>query len=194
LQLARGDVQAALRDGGRGAAGGGFRDRLRAALIVAEVALSLLLLFGAGLLIRSAIALQRVHPGFDVNGVLTARFTLPETSYADPVKESDALRRISDAASQLAGVTSSAVTSYVAMGGGGGTNGLIPEGKPADGTFYIPAVLRLTTPGFFAAMRPPSWKGAGSPAADGAAGQRGRIFSGRLAARAFPGQAAFGSR
>jgi hypothetical protein len=194
LQLARADVQATLRDGGRGAAGGGLRDRLRAALIVVEVALSLLLLVGAGLLIRSAIALQHVHPGFDVNGVLTARFTLPETNYADPVTEGEALRRINDAASQLAGVTASAVTSYVAMGGGAGTNGLIPEGKPADGTFYIPAVLRLTTPGFFAAMQTPILKGRGFTDDDRAAGQRVMIVSANFAARAFAGQDAVGKR
>jgi predicted permease len=194
LRLARADVQSALRDGGRGATGGGLRDRLRAVLIVAEVALSLLLLVGAGLLIRSAIALQHVHPGFDANGVLTARFTLPETNYADPAKESEALRRINDAASQLAGVHASAVTSYVAMGGGGGTNGLIPEGKPADGTFYILAVLRLTTPGFFAAMGTPILRGRGFTDDDRAAGQRVMIVSADFAARAFPGQDAVGKR
>src|SRR4029453_8714430 len=75
LRLARGDVQSGLHDSRRGATSGGSRDHVRAALIVAEVALSLLLLVGAGLLIRSALAMQRVNPGFDPSGVITARFT-----------------------------------------------------------------------------------------------------------------------
>ena len=70
-------------------------------LIVAEVALSLLLLVGAGLLIRSAIALQHVNPGFDPEGVLTARFSLPETVYGDIAREKEMLRRINDAVAQL---------------------------------------------------------------------------------------------
>jgi len=195
LHLARTDTQTALRDGGRGATGGGFRDRLRGALIVSEVALSLLLLFGAGLLIRSAIALQRVHPGFDATGVLTARFTLPETTYGDPVHERDTLRRINEAALQLPGVTASAVTSYVAMGGGGGSNGLLAE---KNGTFdpqdFIISTLRLTTPGFFAAMRTPIIKGRAFTDDDRAGGQKVMIVSAALAARAFPGQDPIGKR
>ena len=93
LRLARTDVQTGLRDGGRGSTGGGFRDRLRAGLIVAEVALSLLLLFGAGLLIRSAFALQRVDPGFDPHGVLSARIALPQASFGDPVRIIDTFQR-----------------------------------------------------------------------------------------------------
>ena len=121
LQLAHTDPQGALRDGGRGAAGGGRRDRLRRVLIAAEVALSLLLLVGAGLLIRSAIAMQRVNPGFEPAGVLTARFTLPETVYGDVAFERETIRRISESVSQLPGVSAAAVSSYVAMGGGGGS-------------------------------------------------------------------------
>lgn len=195
LQLARSDVQSGLRDGGRGSTGGGFRDRLRAGLIVAEVALSLLLLFGAGLLIRSAIALQHVSPGFDPTGVLTARFSLPEAVYTDPVRESETLRRINDAAAALPGVSASAVTSFAAMGGGGGMNGLFPEGgeMPIE-QHLIPSTLRLTTPGFLGAMRTPMLKGRNFTDEDRASGQKVMIVSAALAARAFPGQDPIGKR
>jgi hypothetical protein len=100
LRLARGDVQAGLHDGRRGSTAGGFRDRLRTGLMAGEVALSLVLLVGAGLLIRSAIAMQRVNPGFDPHGVFAARFSLPEQTYADPPHELATLQRISESARQ----------------------------------------------------------------------------------------------
>ena len=102
LRASRRDVQSGLRDGGRGSTGG-LRDRLRGALIVAEVALSLLLLVGAGLLIRSAIALQRTNTGFDPRGVLSARVTLPATSYTEPARIVETLRRIDEAAAAVPG-------------------------------------------------------------------------------------------
>ena len=195
LRLARTDVQVGLRDGGRGSTGGGFRDRLRAGLIVAEVALSLLLLFGAGLLIRSGIALQRVNPGFDPAGVLTARFSLPETVYGDIGREKETLRRINEAASELPHVSAAAVTSFAAMGAGGGSNGLIGE---QAGTFdprrFIISTLRLTTPSFFAAMRTPIIRGRALTDADRAGGQKVMVVSEALAARAFPGEDPIGKR
>ena len=102
LRLARTDVQTGLRDGGRGSTGGGFRDRLRAGLIVAEVALSLLLLFGAGLLIRSAFALQRVEPR-----VRSARRPeRPHRTAAGVVRRSGAHHRHVPAAGERSGVHS----------------------------------------------------------------------------------------
>jgi hypothetical protein len=121
LRVSRPDVQSRLRDGGRGSTGG-VRDRVRAGLIVGEVALSVLLLFGAGLLIRSAIALQRTDPGFNPRGVLSARLTLPATAYTEPARIVSTLNQIVDAAGKIPGATSVAMTSYAAMGGGGGTN------------------------------------------------------------------------
>jgi putative ABC transport system permease protein len=194
LRLAR-EVQGGLRDGRRGATGGGFRDRVRAGLIVAEVALSILLLVGAGLLIRSAVALQRVNPGFDPAGVFTARFTLPEQSYADPAREADVLRRFGEAAGQVHGVTAAAVSSYAAMGSGGGTNGLVADGREGfDRTKLIQSILRVTTADFFPAMRTPIVKGRAFSDDDRADGQRVMIINQTLAARAFPGQDPIGKR
>ena len=72
LRAARVDVQTVIKAGGRSAGMGGIRDRLRTALIVAELAVALVLLVGAGLLIRSSLALQRVDPGFNPEGVLNS--------------------------------------------------------------------------------------------------------------------------
>ena len=197
LRLAR-HIQGGLNaahGGRRGTTGGGFRDRIRAGLIVGEVALSILLLTGAGLLIRSALALQRVDPGFDPYGVFTARFTLPEQSYADPVREADMLRRFGQAARLVSGVKAAAVSSYAAMGSGGGTNGLVPEGlEGSDRSKFILSILRVTTSDFFPAMRTPILKGRAFTDDDRENSQRVMIINATLAAKAFPGQDPLGKR
>jgi predicted permease len=195
LRLARSDVQTGLREGGRGSTRGGFRDRLRAGLIVAEVALSLLLLVGAGLLIRSALALQRVNPGFDPRGVLSARVALPQTSYGDPVHARETFRRLADDVASLPGVTHAAVTSYAAMGPGGGSNGLLPEDAGEfDMSKLIQSQLRMVTPDFFATLRIRIVKGRGFDAGDRRGGQKVMIVSEALAARALGGQNPIGRR
>src|SRR4051812_2112758 len=193
LRASRRDLQTALRDGGRGSTGG-LRDRLRGGLIVAEGALSLLLLVGAGLLIRSAIALQRTSTGFEPRGVLSARLTLPKTSYTEPARIVETLRRIDAAAAAIPGAGSAAITSYAAMGGGGGSNGLVPEGQPPTIANSINSTLRVITPGFFATLGVPIVSGRNFSDSDRAGGQLVMIVSARLAARAFPGQDPIGKR
>jgi putative ABC transport system permease protein len=193
LRVSRPDVQGRLRDGGRGSTGG-VRDRVRASLIVAEVALSVLLLFGAGLLIRSAIALQRTDPGFNPRGVLSARLTLPATAYTEPARIVETLNHIVDAAAAIPGGSSVAVTSYAAMGSGGGTNGILAEGKEPGPKNLIASTLRVTTPGFFETMGVPIVRGRNFNDGDRAAGQLVTIVSERLAALAFPGQDPIGKR
>ena len=75
VRLSGVNLETALRAGGRAVKGG--RDRVRAALVAVEVALAMTLLVGAGLLIRSALLIQKVEPGFDARGIYTARVLLP---------------------------------------------------------------------------------------------------------------------
>ena len=195
LRLARADVQTGLRDGGRGSTRGSFRDRLRAGFIVAEVALSLLLLIGAGLLIRSAIALQRVDPGFDPHGVISARLALPQSSYGDPARAGDTFRRLAENIAAVPGVQHAAVTSFAAMGPGGGSNGLLPEDAGEfDIKKLILSQLRIVTDDFFATMRVPIVKGRGFDAGDRRGGQKVMIVSEALAKRAFGGENPIGKR
>ena len=193
LRASRRDVNSGLRDGGRGSTGG-LRDRLRGALIVAEVALSLLLLVGAGLLIRSAIALQRTDTGFEPRGMLSARLTLPTTSFTEPAHIVETLRRIDEAAAAVPGVKSAAISSYAAMGGGGGSNGLVPEGREPVAANFINSTLRVITPSFFETMGVRIVKGRNFSDDDRGGGQRVMIVSARLAAVAFPGQDPIGKR
>ena len=92
LQAAKTNLQDSLKDGGRGSAGG-VRERLRSALVVAEVALSLVLLVGASLFVRSFLNLQDAKAGFDTAPLMTLRFYMPGDQYEPP----DAMvRRVDD--------------------------------------------------------------------------------------------------
>ncbi|MGH9703897.1 MAG: ABC transporter permease [Candidatus Acidiferrales bacterium] len=81
LQISRSDLAETLKEGGRGSTEGAMRNRMRSALVVAEVALALVPLAGAGLLIQSFLRLSRVKPGFDPHNVLTVTIGLPDARY-----------------------------------------------------------------------------------------------------------------
>jgi predicted permease len=152
LRLATPTLTSFLREGGRGSSEHS-RDWLRRGLIAAEVAIALVLLVGAGLLIRTAVNLSRVDPGYDPSGVLSARITLPVTQSAEWQQVTDAFSRIVEEAKREPGVTDAGIASQVPSGPGGSSNGLIPEGRPLEPASAIPARLRLVTPGYLRAMR-----------------------------------------
>jgi putative ABC transport system permease protein len=159
MRAARTDVQTGLRSAGRSAGSGGVRDRLRTALIVGELALALLLLSGASLLIQSAIALQRVPPGFNPGGVLSARLSLPADQYGTPELARQTFEAILEQAAAIPGVRAAAITSQVPRGRGGNGNGLVPEGRKFEAASAISSRLRMVTPGYFDAMGIPITRG-----------------------------------
>ncbi|MEP6494731.1 MAG: ABC transporter permease, partial [bacterium] len=126
LRAARPQLQQTLREGGRGS--GAARDRLRPVLVGAEVALTLALLVGAGLLIRSAWRIQHVDPGFDPRGVLAARLVLPQVRYSN----GDAIVRlynsVREEAERVPGVKSAALTSVVPLSGSSMRSSMSAEG------------------------------------------------------------------
>ncbi len=91
LQAARKELQSSLKEGGRGSSEGGGRGRLRAGLVVAEVAVALVLMTGAGLLIESFAHLMRVDPGFSAKGVMTFPLSLPPARYGQPAQQAEFL-------------------------------------------------------------------------------------------------------
>lgn len=138
----------ALRDGGRHGGGRRLR-RMLGALVVAEVALSLVLLTGAGLLMRSFVKLQNVDPGFRAEGVLTASVRLPRTRYPDPRADAfyrESLSRIA----ALPGVESAAAVRPLPLGGPGTLSGFHRIGQPTPAVGQgMSADVRPVTPGFF---------------------------------------------
>jgi putative ABC transport system permease protein len=190
----RADLQAVLKDWGRGAAMGGIRDRLRTALVVGELALALLLLTGASLLIQSSLALQRVPPGFDPHGVLSGRLSLPAHEYESADRIQQTFERIVEEARSIPGVQSAAVTSQVPRAPGGNGNGLIPEGKAIDANNAILARLRMITPGYFEAMRIPIVRGRPLTSQDRRGSLKVMVVSDALARAAFPNEDPIGRR
>jgi putative ABC transport system permease protein len=108
---------AALRQGGRGGDAGSLRGRMRAALVIAEVALSVVLLAGAGLLIRTFLALTAVDPGFRPASVTTFDFGLPSYRYAEPRQWSAFTDELLERTHALPGVTSVALTRNLPISG-----------------------------------------------------------------------------
>jgi putative ABC transport system permease protein len=119
LQTARKDLVEPLKDSGKGTSGSGFRGRrLNSALVVMEVALSLILLAGAGLLMRSFMRLQTVDLGLNPEGVLHARLPLPKGQYRTAEAKRQFFAQVLERVQALPGVVSAAVTSYPPPYGG----------------------------------------------------------------------------
>jgi predicted permease len=127
FQAAKTNLQDSLKDGGRGSAGGA-RNRLRSALVVLEIALSLVLLVGASLFVRSFLNLQDARAGIDTAPLLTLRFYMPGDQYEAPGamnrRVDDIVRRIE----ALPGVVSAMASNMVPLGGGGSGGAVVPDG------------------------------------------------------------------
>jgi putative ABC transport system permease protein len=110
LQLSRPDLNLVLQDEGRGSAGNRRRNRARSVIVAVQIALSMVLLIGSGLLIRSFVRLRTVEPGFDAKNVLTAQTFLPPSSYTQPAQRiafyQDALQHLRS----IPGVESAAIS------------------------------------------------------------------------------------
>ena len=149
IQASRNDPQDALRADARGSTGGAGRKRIRAVLTVAEVALSVALLIGAGLLIRSFIRLQQVEPGFTSAGIMTARVGLPNATYPGPAKRAFYERLLDDLRGRP-GIQAAATASGPPLTGdftGGDVK--LPTQTNEEA---VSSAWRLAGPGYFAAM------------------------------------------
>ncbi|HEX5437724.1 MAG TPA: ABC transporter permease [Gemmatimonadaceae bacterium] len=152
LGAARVALQQTLREGWR-ESGGVVRVRFRAALVVGEVALALVLLVGAGLLVRSAIRLQHVPPGFDPHNLLVVRTGgMPEVRYPSDASVLDAYRRINTAVAALPGVRSAALVNLIPIGTSGTDCSVRPEGTAPDEGSTVVANYRSATGNYFATM------------------------------------------
>ena len=159
LHAARHDVHETLKDGTRTSADGGARGGVRRALVVSEVALSLVLLIAAGLLINSFARVQEVDPGFNPDRVLTARLALAQSTYTLEKGQ----RFMSDLFARLAaapGVEAAAAINAVPFSGRGGDRSFFIEGRPVrPGDPSPDEQVRLVTAGYFSAMQIPMVRG-----------------------------------
>ena len=197
LRAARADLNTALKAGGRSAQGeGGFgssRRRLRSLLVVAEVALSLMLLVGAGLLIRSFVRLQEVTPGFNPESVISMRLGASGRQFPNPESRFEYFRQFSDRIAAVPGVqVRGAVTSlpFTSSVGWGSIN---VEGWTPQPGQELQVDQRATTPDYFKTMQIPLREGRYFSSFDGLPNaERVAIIDEKFAQRFWPGQSAIG--
>ncbi len=152
LQSSKPDLTEALKEGGRGATEGLRRNRVRSLLVISEIALSLILLIGAGLMLRSFERVQKVNPGFDPQNVLTMRITLPAIKYSKPEQVTGFYQAVVDRVKTLPGVQTAAVGTGLALSGASDTSFFV-EGRPypTPGT-YPQSFFYSVSPDYFRAM------------------------------------------
>ena len=142
-----------LKEGGRGASAGMLSQRLRRALVVAEVALSLTLLVGAGLLLRSFLKLLDVEAGFHAGGVLTARLGLPQAKYPDRAQVRSFYQELVQRAAHIPGVDAAGAINALPLSGGGGSGTTTIDSNALPPDQLTPeADWRVVTPGYFQTM------------------------------------------
>lgn len=173
---------------------GGSRDRLRSLLVVGEVALALILMAGAGLLIRSALLVSHVDPGFDTSNVMVGRVGLPDPGYHDPTVARHTFERMIAAAAALPGVESVAVVSRAPLAGGGSSNGLLAEGKAFDASNLVNSQLQIVSPGYLSTARVPLKAGRDFTAQDTREGTLVTVVNETLARTMWPGVNPIGKR
>src|SRR2546423_5257414 len=160
LVSAKPELTEALKESGRGSTEGAHRNRLRNGLIVSETVLALVLLIGAGLLVKSFVRLQNVSPGFNPHNVLTAEISLPVEKYPRglPVINfyAEAERRIKN----IPGVQYAAFTVMLPLSGSNTDSSFIIEGQDPKASGAFPdEEIRAITPDFFRVLQTPLLKG-----------------------------------
>jgi putative ABC transport system permease protein len=159
LQASRPDLNDALKEGGRGSTSG-RTGTLRNAFVVAEVSLALVLLIGAGLMIRSFARLQSVNTGFQAENVLTMRAQLPGKKYPEPHQIVDFFKHAQERIATIPGVQAVGAISYLPLTGLASRDSFKIPGQPSLAAGQEPGVeVRVVTPAYFQAMGIPLLKG-----------------------------------
>jgi len=187
LRFSRVDVNEALKQGTRGGSDAG--GKARNLLVVAEVALSLVLLIGAGLMIRTLWQLRDVRPGFDSSNVLTMNVAIPRGRFATPSGEVNFFHDVLQRIKTLPGVEDAGAIDSLPLDGGGSHQPFSIEGRPVLPMADQPEVdVRLISTGYLRTMHVPVIRGRDFEEAD-AAGRPGVVLiSDALAHRFFPNE------
>jgi putative ABC transport system permease protein len=195
IQLAKIDLASSLREGGRGNAIGFRRHRLRSALVVGEVALALVLLMGAGLLMRSFYQLQSIDLGFDPHDVLTFRTNLPQAKYKSDEQQAAFYHRALERIRALPGVAVAGAAQIFPLAGDDYILSFVQLGKPPVAVGDQPsAAYYVATPGYFGALRIPVMRGRDFTEHDDAAGPPVIIISESMARQFYPNENPLGQR
>jgi putative ABC transport system permease protein len=195
LSVAHGDIQSTLRDGSRGGSAGVQRRRMRSALVLTEVALSVVLLVGASLLLRSYRSLTATDLGFTTQGVLSAHLSLPPSRYATWEMRRDFFERLYTRLEAIPGVEAVASAQGIPFSGWNVQSEMSVEGRPMPpkGQEYI-VHFQDVSPGWFRAIGVPMKSGRAFTAADRDSSLRIGIVNESFVRAQFPDEDPIGKR
>jgi len=160
LQLAKPELQSFLKEGARGSGEGSRWNRVRGAFVVAQVALSLLLLVSAGLLIRSFDKLLRVDVGFKTERLLSLEYRLPRNKYKDPIAQWNFHRQVVERLQEVPGVQSASLVRGLPFSGNGGTTTIVlPDREPPPKGMEPEVMFNTAMPTYFETIGIPLLKG-----------------------------------
>jgi putative ABC transport system permease protein len=196
LQASRIDLNQTLKEGGRAGSEGGRRNRVRSLLIVSELALSFMLLAGAGLLARSFMRLRDVDPGFNPAGVLAMRLSASGPQYPAGPARAELYRQALERIESLPGVESAGAVLSLPLGGDTFNVGrsFIREGRPATPEESAGASYLVATPGYFRALQVPLVAGRAFTEQDTEKSPMVVVVNETMARRFWPGESPVGKR
>src|SRR5205809_2267209 len=195
MQVSHLDINDTLKEGGRDAAGGTRGNRIRALLVIGEIAVSFVLLMGAGLLINSFMHLRNLHPGFRANHLLTMKIPLSEVKYPDKERRSPFYAEVLRRVQALPGVQSAAVAGNLPLTYDGDSMPIGIEGRTDPPPDQRPdVILRVVGPGYFSTMGIPLVRGRDFNEQDKADSARVVIVSEKTARHFWPGENPIGKR
>jgi putative ABC transport system permease protein len=189
LQITGRGLHDALKEGGRGSSDGGVRNRFRSLLVVAEVAVALVLMTGAGLLIKSFARLMEVNPGFESRSLLTFPINLPKVRYSKPEQQVQFYQQLLERVKAVPAVQSAGLVSDLPLGGVTPYYFFCPEGIACQGIGKDPVVARSqVSPDYFQSLRTPLLRGRFFTDQDVAGNTNVVIVNQSLADRYWPNQ------
>src|SRR5215831_16710525 len=183
----RPDLNETLKEGGRSGSSG--RQSIRNVLVVAEIAISLVLLVGAGLLVRSFIALNHVNAGFDDRNLLTFDISLSTKEYSDASKTRRFFKEFLEKIQALPGVQDAATTQLLPLDGNDNERQFYVSGRPKPGTSELPLAMEyIVSPGYLKAMRIPLLRGRFFEESDARESEMVTVVDENMARQYFPGE------
>ncbi|HEU0252542.1 MAG TPA: ABC transporter permease, partial [Pyrinomonadaceae bacterium] len=194
LQSSRVDLNDTLKEAGRGSLTSSGTNS-RSLLVVTEIALSLVLLVGAGLMIQSFLRLRRVNVGLDPKGVLTLTIGLPRAKYTEAQQRAAFFKNVVDRVRAIPGVEAAAATATLPLSGGNWGRSLTVEGYPVLSVGQAPMIQHtVVTPGYFQTMGIRLLAGRDFTEADRTGAPLVTIVDERLAQKYWPNQSPLGKR
>jgi putative ABC transport system permease protein len=195
LQASKSDLNETLKEGGRGSMSGRRGRRLRDLLVISEMAIAVVLLVGAGLLIKSFARLQKSDLGMNIDNVLTAQVQLPQYKYPDLEKRRIFVGEVTRRVRSLPGVEAAGATNFLPLTGFWGTTFFNIEGRPAFAPGEEPEVdNRLATEDYFKAMGMRMLRGRAFTATDREGSPQVAIINQKFADSFFQGEDPVGKR